>query len=48
MYENSSTASKMDERDVSLDTDVIRERLQSLEDGVILEIPIGGEDTGKE
>lgn len=48
MCENSSTATKITEQDVILDTTSIRERLQSLEDGVILEITIGGEDSGKE
>lgn len=48
MYENSSAAAKTDEQDVGLDADSIRKRLQSLEDGVILEIMIGGEDSGKE
>lgn len=48
MCENSSTVTKISEQDVGLDTTSIRERLQSLEDGVILEIMIGGEDSGKE
>ena len=48
MCENSSTATKIYEQDVGLDTTSIRERLQLLEDGVILEIMIGGEDSGKE
>lgn len=48
MCENSSTVTKMNEQDVGLDTASVRERLQSLEDGVILEIMIGGEDSGKE
>lgn len=48
MYENSATATKTDEQGVVLDITSIRDRLQSLEDGVILEIMIGGEDSGKE
>lgn len=48
MCENSSTATKISKQDVGLDTTSIRERLQALEDGVILEIIIGGEDSGKE
>ena len=47
-FANSSTATKIYEQDVGLDATSIRERLQSLEDGVILEIMIGGEDSGKE
>lgn len=48
MYKNSSTVIKTDDKDVGLDIESIRKRLQSLEDGVILEIIIGGEDSGKE
>lgn len=42
MCENSSTGTIIKEQDEGLDTTSIRERLQSLEDGVILEIMIGG------
>lgn len=48
MCENSSTGTKTNEQDVGLDSAAIRERLQLLEDGVILEIMIGGEDSGNE
>lgn len=48
MNETSFTVATTTEQDMALDTAAIRERLQSLEDGVILEIPIGGEDSGKE
>ena len=48
MNENSFTVITTKEQEAALDTAAIRERLQSLEDGVILEIPIGGEDSGKE
>lgn len=48
MNENSFTVTTTKEQDVALDAAAIRERLQSLEDGVILEITIGGEDSGKE
>lgn len=48
MCENSSTGTKTNEQNVGLDSAAIRERLQLLEDGVILEIMIGGEDSGNE
>lgn len=48
MCENSSTDAKTNKQGLGSDTDELREKLRSLEDGVILEITIGGEDTGRE
>lgn len=48
MCEKSSNDAKTNKQRLDLDTDELREKLQSLEDGVILEIMIGGEDSGKE